>query len=152
MLQKWEQTHQKLRCSYDGCCKNESKPHFENIKLPRICPSAYKELFQVYKAGTKVYEYKRQPLICTRCLEYGHPKVICRGSQMVPWIQIYFWILLHPSQILIRLPFFRLNWHHTEFRLELNKSEKGNYNPNLVWFNRIQKKILCVFNVPFCER
>ena len=29
---------------------------------------------------TKVYEYKKKPLLCTNCLEYGHSHSICRGS------------------------------------------------------------------------
>ena len=38
---------------------------------------------------------------------------------------------------------FRFIQYHTEFSLVLNLSEKGNYNPNLVWFNQNQKNQLC---------
>ena len=33
--------------------------------------------------------------------------------------------------------------HRGDIRLVLNLSEKGNYNPNLVWINKIQKQFLC---------
>ena len=33
-------------------------------------------------------------------------------------------------------------WPQTELRLVPNQSEKCYYNPNLIWFNKIQKKIL----------
>ena len=29
---------------------------------------------------TKVYEYIKKPLLCTKCLDYGHSKKVCQGS------------------------------------------------------------------------
>ena len=28
---------------------------------------------------TKVYEYRKLPILCSNCLEYGHPKRVCRS-------------------------------------------------------------------------
>ena len=51
--------------------------------------------------------------------------------------EIVFWILLNQTN-------FRLICHQTEFHLVLNWSGKCNYNPNLVWFYKIQNTIyLC---------
>ena len=54
--------------------------------------------------------------------------------------RIRFQILL--NQILITL--LKLIQHQTEFCLSLNQSEKCNYNPNLVSFNKIQNRVFGV--------
>ena len=46
---------------------------------------------------------------------------------------------------MIVITLFQLSWNQTEFRLVQNKSEKGNYNPNMISFNEIPKRFLCVF-------
>ena len=40
------------------------------------------------------------------------------------------------------IKFFRLIWHQTEFRSMPNRSERSNYNPNLVSITEIQKNFL----------
>ena len=32
-------------------------------------------------ARTKVFEYKRMPTLCGKCLEFGHPAKVCRGQE-----------------------------------------------------------------------
>ena len=32
-------------------------------------------------ARTRVYEYKRMPTLCGKCLEFGHPAKVCRGQE-----------------------------------------------------------------------
>ena len=55
-------------------------------------------------------------------------------------LEKYFLNLVESALIWIVLNLFRLIWHWAEIRLVVNQSEKGNYNPNLVWFDKIQKK------------
>ena len=33
------------------------------------------------KVRTKVYEYKKQPLLCKKCLDYGHSSRVCHGDE-----------------------------------------------------------------------
>jgi len=40
---------------------------------------------------------------------------------------------------------FHVSKNQSEFRLMLNLSEKSNYNPNLIWINKIPKGFLCVY-------
>ena len=46
----------------------------------------------------------------------------------------------------ILLEIFRLILQQTEFRLVPNQSKKWNYNPNTVWFNKIQNQFFFVYN------
>ena len=62
----------------------------------------------------------------------------------------YFLNLVDLYQILIVVTLFRLIWYQTEHSLVPNHSEKGNYNPNLVKINQVQKKVLFVYNKMFC--
>ena len=32
-------------------------------------------------ARTRVFEYKRMPTLCNKCLEFGHPSKVCRGQE-----------------------------------------------------------------------
>ena len=48
-----------------------------------------------------------------------------------------------PNQIWIVITISRLIWHLTDFRLVVNLSETGEYDPNLLWMKRIQDKFLC---------
>ena len=48
--------------------------------------------------------------------------------------------LVNSNQIYIVITIFRMILHQAEFSLVLNQSEKCNYNPNFVWFNKIRKK------------
>ena len=57
----------------------------------------------------------------------------------------YFPKLVNPNQILIVITFFRLIYFQSEFRLVPNQSENGDYNPNLVWINNIEKIFLSVW-------
>ena len=54
--------------------------------------------------------------------------------------------LINSNQILIVITQFRLIYLQKDFRLVLNLSNNGNYNPNLDWINKILKEIfLCAF-------
>ena len=55
--------------------------------------------------------------------------------------------LVKPNQIWIVVTIVRLIWYQTIFHLVPYQSEKCNYNPKLVWFNRIQKIFLHVWIV-----
>ena len=53
--------------------------------------------------------------------------------------------LVRRSKIWILISMFRFIWHTTDFRLVPNQSKMFDNNPNLVWFDKIQKCIyLCV--------
>ena len=52
--------------------------------------------------------------------------------------------LINPKQIWIVNTLFRQIQHRAEFRSVLNLSEKGIYNPNLFWINKIQTRFVCV--------
>ena len=54
--------------------------------------------------------------------------------------------LVKSKQIWIVITYYQTIWIHTEFSYVLNRSEKCNYNTNLVQFNKIEKGFHCVTN------
>ena len=59
--------------------------------------------------------------------------------------EISFWNLGNPNQIWIVITLLRQIQYQSELRLMLNLWEKGNFNPNLVWINKIPKRFLCAW-------
>ena len=66
-------------------------------------------------------------------------KMICKIGEIYIHKKNYILNLVNSNQIWIVNKLLRLIYHQTEFRLVLNKSEKCNYDPNLVWINTTPK-------------
>ena len=86
-------------------------------------------------------------VICTGSSEVSLFWMACetiseKGDIALHILRHFFLIFVNQTKFCIIITFFRLIWHRTEFGLMPNQLEKCNYNPNLVWFNKIQKIIL----------
>jgi len=55
-----------------------------------------------------------------------------------------YWV--NQTKIGLELHCSKLIWHQTEFCPVLNRSEKFSYNPNLVWFKKIQNRLIWACN------
>ena len=60
-------------------------------------------------------------------------------------IEIYFLNVFKSTENQIVFTIFRLIWNKNDFHFDQNQSENGKYNLILGWFNKIQKRFICMY-------